>query len=417
MKQLTFFSKFFVLAVALSFWTSCETDDGTGGGGFVLGPTVELKSGADLVSSDATVNPNEVFKVNVSIAKGDNDMTTFTILENGIAIDASRLNYNSAGAGATSNPYSLTAAEAAFFDTNIEITAQASGDVTYTFRMADSAGESDETTINISVASTPLSFGFDAANGGFAADATLPTASYFKVELVATKGSSPLSTLTVWEDGVEVDVARLSFGTENDFLLSDAFPTNPLDLVNDEKDGFTYFVWINSHDEGAHTYTYQLTDDLGASEELSLVITVQPITELSGKLLSNASGPVGTGGIDLATGDETGSNDATADIKDLGNISTTSQTWVQKIAPTNNSVFKSPAADFPVDGFDLIAFPSEVQAAFDAGDVIAESNVVAIGDVFLVQSVNDGNTYIVEVTNIVETTTDNLDYYELKIKY
>ena len=98
MKQLTFFSKFFVLELALSFWTSCETDDGTGGGGgFILGPTVELKSGADLTSSDATVTPGQVFKVNVSVSKGDNDMSTFTVLEDGIAIDANRLNYNGAG--------------------------------------------------------------------------------------------------------------------------------------------------------------------------------------------------------------------------------------------------------------------------------------------------------------------------------
>ena len=77
MKQLTFFSKFFVLAVALSFWASCNPDDGTGGGGFTLGPTVELKSGADLTSSDATVTPGQVFKVNVSASQGDNDMSTF----------------------------------------------------------------------------------------------------------------------------------------------------------------------------------------------------------------------------------------------------------------------------------------------------------------------------------------------------
>lgn len=417
MKQLTFFSKFFVLAVALSFWASCNPDDGTGGGGFTLGPTVELKSGADLTSSDATVTPGQVFKVNVSASQGDNDMSTFTVLEDGIAIDASRLDYNGAGAGLLSNPYTLLPGETALFDTNIEITAQSSGDVSYIFRMSDSAAESDETTITISVASTPLSLGFEAANGGLSADATLAGQSNFKVELVATKGGSPLSTLTVLEDGVEVDVTRIKFGTDNDFGAAVELFSNPLDLINDEKDGFDWFVWVDSHDAGTRTYTYRVADGSGASEELSLGITVDPITELSAKLLSNASGPINTGGIDLATGDEIGSGDPLADIKDLGNVSTTSQTWIKKIAPTNGSIFKTPAADFPADGFDMIAFPSEVQAAFDAGDQITESEVVMIGDRFLVQSINDGNIYLIEVTNIDETTTDNEDSYTLSIKY
>ena len=418
MKQLTFISKIFVLAIALSFWASCNPDDGTGGGGgFVLGPTVELKSGADLTSSDATVAPDQIFKVNVSASQGDNDMTTFTVLEDGIAIDASRLNYNGAGAGALSNPYTLTAAEAASFDTNIEITAQSSGDVSYTFRMSDSAAESDETTITISVASTPLSLGFEAINGGFAADATLPSPTTFKVELAATKGGTPLSTLSVWEDGVEVDATRLRFGIDNDLALATDFPSNPLDLVNDEKDGFNWFVWVMSQTEGAKTYTFRVTDDLGEFEEISLIITISPVTELSGKLLFNSSGDVGTGGIDLATGDGTGSSDPLADIRDLGNITTTSQDWVRKIAPTNGSIFKTPSADFPADGFETTTYPSEIQTAFDAGTTISESEEVIIGDRFLVQSINDGNIYLVEVTNIIITTTDNLDHYELKIKY
>lgn len=421
MKQLTFISKFFILALALSFWTSCDPDDGTGSGGFVLGPTVELKSGADLVSSDATLTPNEVFKVNVSVAKGDNDMTTFTILEDGIAIDASRLNYNGAGVGATSNPYSLTTGEASLFDTNIEITAQASGDVTYTFRMSDSAGESDETTINISVASTPLTFGFEAANGGLAADATLASQSNFKVELVAAKGGSPLSTLTILEDGVEVDASRIKFGVDNDFALASDFFSNPLDLVNDEKDGFDWFVWVDSHTDGTKTYTFSVADESGASENLTLDISIAtgtPVAELSGKLLLNSAGPSGTGGINLLTGDGTGSGISDGGhIKDEGiDLSQpTADNWKKQISGVGNNVIRTPGVDFPVSDFAAVQYSEEIQIAFDNGDAVTTTDV-AVGDRFLVQ-LTSGEYVLVLVTNINETVDNNDDYYELSIKY
>lgn len=422
MKQLTFFSKFFVLALALSFWTSCDPDDGTGGGGgFILGPTVELKSGVDLISSDATVDPGAIFKVNVSVSKGDNDMTTFTVLEDGIAIDASRLNYNSTGAGSLSNPYSLMTAEASFFDTNIEITAQSSGDVTYTFRMSDSSGESDETSITISVASNPLTLALEAANGGISADATLPSQGNFKIELVATKGGSPLNSLTVLEDGVEVDASRLKFGTENDITLAADLPSNPLDLINDEKDGFDWFLWVDSHADGTKAYTFRVADETSASEEVTLNISIAigtPVAELSGKLLLNSAGPVGTGGINLLNGEGTGS-----DVNDGGHIKDegidlsqpVAQNWKKQISGVGNNVIRTPGIDFPVDDFAAVQFSEEIQVAFDNGDDTTIADV-AVGDRFLVQ-LTSGEYVLVLITNINETTDNNEDYYELSIKY
>lgn len=422
MKQLTFFSKFFVLALALSFWTSCDPDDGTGGGGgFVLGPTVELISGADLISSDATVDPDAIFTVNVSVSKGDNDMTTFTVLEDGIAIDASRLNYNGAGAGLTSNPYSLNTSEASFFDTKIDIAAQSSGDVTYTFRMSDSAGESDETSITISVTSIPLTLGFDAANGGLSADATLASPSAFKVELVATKGGSPLNTITVLEDGTEVDAGRVRFGLIDDLSQATYFDLNPFLLVNDEKDSFVWFVWVDSHTDGTKAYTYRVTDESGSSEELTLNISIAvgtPVSELSGKLLLNASGPVGTGGINLLTGDGTGSGVADGGhIKDEGIdlAQPVAQNWKKQISGVGNNILRTPGVDFPVDDFAAVQFSEEIQVAFENGDDATIADV-GVGDRFLVQ-LTTGEYVLVLVTNINETTDNNEDYYELSIKY
>ncbi len=348
-------------------------------------------------------------------------MTTFTVLENNIVIDASRLNYNGAGAGLTSNPYSLNASEASFFDTKIDIAAQSSGDVTYTFRMSDSAGESDETSITISVTSIPLTLGFDAANGGLSADATLASPSAFKVELVATKGGSPLNTLTVLEDGTEVDAGRVRFGLIDDLSQATYFDLNPFLLVNDEKDSFVWFVWVDSHTDGTKAYTYRVTDESGSSEELTLNISIAvgtPVAELTGKLLLNASGPVGTGGINLLTGDGTGS-----DVSDGGHIKDegidlsqpVAQNWKKQISGVGNNILRTPGVDFPVDDFAAVQFSEEIQVAFENGDDVTIADV-AVGDRFLVQ-LTTGEYVLVLVTNIEETVDDNGDYYELSIKY
>ena len=417
MKQLTFLTKFLVLFLAVSFWSSCE-EETPGGGGFDLPPVIELQSGTGLITSATTVNPNEVFQVRVLANKGDNGMTTFTILEDGIALDASRINY--VGVGSLANPYTLTAGEASTFDTNIEITAHDSGTRTYTFRITDSAGETDETSIDITIVSTPMGIGFEGANGGLTADVTLSAQGYFKVELIATKGGSDLSTLTVLEDGTAVDAGRVNFGSDDDFGLSSTFPTNPLDLINDEKNGFNYFLWVNSHDGGAATYTFRIEDEMGSTEEVSLVITVQALTELTAKLLKNADGPQGQGGIDLLTGNgDINSGDAAAHLRDQGiDLGLpVDQNWVRKIAPVNGSIMRTPGMDFPVNDFNAVTSAAEIIQAYDNGDdVVTETAEVVIGDRFLVRLAT-GETVLVLVTDIVQTAMDNADYYELSIKY
>jgi len=427
MKQLTFLTKFVVLILAISFWSSCDPD-GTGGGGtgggITLPPVVELQQGIDLVTSAATVQSGEIFNVRIIADQGDNDMVTFTVLEDGIEIDANRLNYNNAGPGALANPYTLTASEAITFDTNIAITAHADGGARiYTFRIVDAVGETDNTTLEITVPiiTTPLALGLDGANGGFTSDVTLPNQTSFKVQLNATQGSSPLSTLTVFEDGTAVDASRLRFGTDNDITVASDFPANPLALIDGEKVAFNWFVWVDSQDSGSSTYSFQVADEAGEIEEVSLVITIftgTPVSELSGQLLLNAGGPVGTGGINLLTGIGSGSMDASAHIRDQG-IDTNlpaDQNWKRRIAPVNNSAIRLAGADFPINDFNAVDFSEEIQLAFNNGVDIAETSVINIGDIFMVQT-QTGEICLVTITDINQTDNNNDDFYELSIKH
>jgi len=422
MKQLTFLTKFFFLFLAISFWSSCE-DDGTGGGtGITLPPVVELQSGAGFVTSATTVDAGATFNVSILADKGDNDMTTFTVLEDGLAIDASRISYNGGTAGQLSNPYSLTTAEGTTFSTEVGVAAHTDGGTrTYTFRITDSAGETDDSSVDITVVTTPLSLGFSSANGGISSDVTLPNQTNFKVELAATKGGSPLNSLTVFEDDVAVDASRIRFGVDNDITAATTATSNPIGLIDGEKDGFNWFVWVNSHDSGTKTYRYEVADEAANTETLSIAVTIQmqtAVVELTGKLLKNSDGPTGTGGIDLITGDGTGSADMAAHLKDEGidlNLPTSSN-WLKNISAVNGATLRVPGTDFPVNDFDAVQFSEDISIAFDNGTDVSTTGVVVIGDRYLVRAAG-GTTFLVLVTDIVETTNNNEDFYQLSIKY
>ncbi len=423
MKQLTFLTKFVVLILAISFWSSCGDEGTGGGGGLTLPPVVELQDGIDLVTIATTVQSGEVFNVRIIADKGDNDMTTFVVLEDGVEIDANRLNYNGAGAAVLANPYTLTTSEATTFDTNIAITAHADGGTRiYTFRITDAVGETDNATLEITVPiiTTPLALGLDGANGGITSDVTLPNQTNFKVQLNATQGSSPLSTLTVFEDGAVVDASRVKFGVDNDFVAATDLPANPLALIDGEKTGFNWFVWVSSHDSGSRTYSFQVEDEASEIEEVSVVITIfsgTPVAELSGKLLLNAGGPAGTGGMNLLTGDGTGSSDASAHIRDQGIdlALPADQNWKRRIAPVNGSALRLAGTDFPIDDFNAVEFTEEIQLAFNNGTDISETSVINIGDIFMVQAAT-GEVFLVNVTDISQTVNNNDDFYQLSIK-
>ena len=150
------------------------------------------------------------------------------------------------------------------------------------------------------------------------------------------------------------------------------------------------------------------------------IILKRGISEtISGKLLLNAGGPMGTGGINLLTGDGTGSGIADGGhIKDEGIdlALPNDQNWKKRISGIGNTVLKTPGIDFPVDDFDAVAFTEEIQTVFDNGDDITMTSVINIGDIFLAQ-LDSGEVVLVKITDVTETTNNNDDFYTLSIKY
>ncbi len=404
--------------------TSCEETPGGGTGGFELSPVATLESGVDFVTGSASIAAEEVFKVKFLADKGDNDMSTIAILEDGIEVDASRINYNGAGYGAVANPYSLLSSETSAFSAEIEIISQSDASTrTYTFRATDSKGNTDESTVDITTSTGPLTLSFTEMAPFTFTDIALDQASTVKFQINAAKGSAAIESLTVLEDGVAIsDMMRLRYNTADDLGGAFNFDANPLALTGDAQQSFSWIVWVGTHaDNATKNYAFRVTDADGNTEEVAVNITVStgtPITsDLTGKLLLNAGGPTGTGGINLLTGEGTGSSNTSSHLKDQGidNSQPTATNWIRKIAPINGAILRKPSADFPSGGIGFIQFQEEISDAFDAGTSITESDLILKDDVFLVQAAT-GEIFIIEITDVVETSGDNDDYYQLAIK-
>jgi len=248
----------------------------------------------------------------------------------------------------------------------------------------------------------------------------------FTILVSAERGSTPIESITVLEDGIVIeDATRLDAN-------GGEFPSNP--WVFEAVDALEIEVSIRSNDDGNdHRYDVVIGDANGESSIVGIdfIAQVQPTgtalsTTLTG-VLFNQAGPAGTGGINLFTGEGTGSSNANAHLRDEGVDldQSAAANWKQQISAINGSVLRIVDPSSQPEGFSFgaIQFKEEVQALFDTGrDLITQNSAgrfvtipVIIGDIFAVQQ--GDNFFLVEVTNVNITESDNEDFYELSIKY
>lgn len=250
---------------------------------------------------------------------------------------------------------------------------------------------------------------------GPAAD-TVFTDSVFVITVSATSGDANLKSISVTENGTAIAVDRLTF---------DGFTagSNPSPVVTGGETGFTYEVGITaSSAEETNTYAVVIedVDGLTSTESFDIVTEIEfvatPVTERTMLLLLNQAGPAGQGALDLETGNQSGTSatDTEADLKDMGidtNLAV-DKNWLQKFASFNNAELRVPAAGLV---YDEVTTSEGVLAAFDAGQDITETDMVAVDDLFLVKTA-DGNYYLLKTANINIAPTDNSDSYEFSVK-
>ena len=125
MKKNLFFIAIAVLSVG--FFTSCEDDE------IATEPTIEFIAGTDMITADATVEVDQVFKFKCIVTKGSSDLEEFTI----------RLG-NSDLTG-----YPKTDIDKDSYTDEISLTVVSTGTYAYTFIATDKDGLQETKTITI----------------------------------------------------------------------------------------------------------------------------------------------------------------------------------------------------------------------------------------------------------------------------
>lgn len=399
MKQISILTRVFALFAIIGFFASCDPVEQ------VDPPVVSFGQGDDLISSNATVNSKAEFKVQVKASKGANPMYTLTILQDGEKLDVSRFTINGSS---DNNPKLLFDSDKTSFTYDITITAHASGDAVYDFVVNDEGSKSSDKgsfTISIdaqSAAPTISIFG--------SADVEIENPTIWKMQVDATKGGADLATLAVYEDDVLVDAGRLYYGD-----LNTTFTENPLTLPEGDVAGFMKDIYVKTHNTvETKKYTLKLVDKAEAEGTASVNITIKPAAtaltnEWTNVKLYNNSGP-NFGAIDLETGSNVSSSDASADIVDLG---LSDSNWAKQIKPTSGTDLRALGSGETLT-YASIDSKEKLTAAFDAGTSLTETGTLVVGSTYTAKVNN--KLYVFTVASVNETSNDNKDYFEINIK-
>ena len=301
-------------------------------------------------------------------------------------------------------------------------------------------------------------------SGFVSSDVELFEGDAFSVKLSLEKGDNPLQTLSMTVDGVEPKGTELS-GYVTSLTIDGTTQTaqNPQLITGTAKDGSTWEYELVpaglAVDESA-TFAFRVTDESGLSASVSFKVTIVPPPgtpiemTITGALL-NQAGPAGTGGIDLDTGDGTGTRMSStgdpavdnsylqAELEDEGiNRDITpvgSANWRRQISSINGTVVRQ--ADLTklpeTFSFDNVETKEQIKDVFDTGAALTGddstcnctdstfgeevSEPVEEGDIFVVKK--EDKYYLVRVDNIITVYIgpnepgNNDDKYELSIKY
>jgi len=284
---------------------------------------------------------------------------------------------------------------------------------------------------------------FNTGVGLTSMDAELAPGETFAVELQALPGDNPLQSFTFLVDAVEPDAGTIT-NYYNEVVIngSSVVANNPLALSGDFKDGSTIAIEITPFgqmDGDVSTYSFEVTDEVGETAIVSLDITVidpaTPIDTTMTGVLFNQGGPQGTGGLDLDTGEGTGSTADAAEIQDEGidlDISEANN-WRQQISAANNAEMRAADLDALPENFsfDNVTSKEEIESVFETGDALSGSDAdcnctdsvsgeavtdpVTVGEIYAVQ--RGDRYYLIRIDEVNNVTVDNSDNYVVSIKY
>lgn len=415
MKQLLRAPQLLLLALSLFIFNACQTDPIGTGTGFDIPPSINLNSGTDLLTGDATLDSGAPIKLQITASSGDNDMQFVEFRQDGSRIsDISRITIN--GAPAVSNAPLLSGDEVTSFMWDVEIMTDNSSPSTYSILVSDGSSNTDQVSLTITI------------------DAAEPTISFVGIgsTVMGIPGAADKKTVTVMSNGV--DLANLSI-LQNGVLITDLttiyygdlntnFTANPMEITGDDVNGFVKDIYVRQFGMGESTYTIQVENVAGktasADYGIETIVGTAVDATFDMRLLSNAVG-ANLGGLDLYTGDNVSVNSADATIIDQGiNGNGAATNWIQKFRHNGNGSVKELSAEQTSAGFafDDVEYKEEILDLWDNAVSPANdqepTNKVMVGDVFIIS--NDNDYFLLECTNVEVTTTNNSDFYNFKVK-
>lgn len=287
---------------------------------------------------------------------------------------------------------------------------------------------------------------FESGAGFVSTDTTLSgNTTSITVRVTANVGDNPLNTLTFLVEGVEVSGANIGDYIKSITSNGSAItPNNPMLITDANKNGGTWDIEIALFGQTVDqtvNYGFEVADEAGERALVDLDVTLfdpgTPLNnELSGVLL-NQAGPAGTGGLDLDTGDGTGSSDAASEIRDLGIDCTidpaNAENWRAQIGTINgaNMVKVDPSALGEGFSFAEVKTTEAIVEAYDVGAALADgvsqnaqcdetavtdvSDPAVVGDIFSVLS--GGKYYLIQIDEVNAISGSNGDNYVISIKY
>jgi hypothetical protein len=224
-------------------------------------------------------------------------------------------------------------------------------------------------------------------------------------------GTNPLAYVRFFENG-----ERLPNFQTRLFVNDSLSPTTQLNIAPESSiaEQLEIDIMILAPELGGnYDVEIELADADDNGSRVSLSYFVQDVVTIDGTLV-NAAQADSTGGLDLDSGQGTGTDDANAEILDLGtNDDPPAENWNQQIEANDTSLVT--LAVLPPDfDFDGVLTKARVQDSFNEGIEIINSEEVEVGDFFAVRRGDDA--YILSVTAVNVTPDNDNDSYTFDIK-
>lgn len=232
------------------------------------------------------------------------------------------------------------------------------------------------------------------------------------ITVKGVKGDADLKSLTVKENGTNLDVDR--------FLVDDNEPSSAaILLLGADKQGFTKVFEIDPVAKtGAYKYEFVLTDEKNNTNTVALEVNIKTVATITSEKMYNYLGPL-AGGLDLLTGKavvkgaDVNNEWATAHIRDNGNdVVGNTYPWKGEFIPWKGSVVRKTDNS----NWDLTVSPGQISSLFDNGLTDLATVKMKVGDVYVVK--NGDHYFMIKVKEVSDdgSASKNEDFSSFEIK-